>query len=124
MSYEKFVIDAEQCGAFAVIANGLPLDDNGFAMDAFVEVGPGQHFLGSQHTLRNYETAFHEFPLADNNSFEQWAEQGAKDIVTRANVAWKDMLANYEPPPLDPAREEALRAFIDQRKAAVPDMWY
>ncbi len=124
MSYEKFVIDAEQCGAFQIIANGLPLDDNAFGMDAFAEVGPGQHFLGSQHTLRNYETAFYEFPLADNNSFEQWAEQGSKDIVTRANAAWKEMLANYEPPPLDPAREEALVAFIAERKAAVPDMWY
>ena len=124
MSYEKFMIDVEQCGAFSVIANGLPLDDNGFAMDAFAEVGPGSHFLGSQHTLRNYETAFYEFPLADNNSFEQWTEQGSRDIVMRANAAWKEMLANYEPPPLDPAREEALRAFIDQRKAAVPDMWY
>jgi trimethylamine---corrinoid protein Co-methyltransferase len=124
MSYEKFVIDAEQCGAFQVIGNGLALDDNAFGMDAFAEVGPGAHFLGSQHTLRNYETAFYEFPLADNNSFEQWSEQGSKDIVTRANAAWKDMLANYEAPALDPAREEALRAFIDQRKAAVPDMWY
>src|SRR4029077_21205203 len=97
MSYEKFVIDAEQCGAFQVIGNGLPLDDNAFGLDAFAEVGPGAHFLGSQHTLRNYETAFYEFPLADNNSFEQWSEQGSKDIVTRANAAWKEMLAHYEP---------------------------
>src|SRR5271167_3382905 len=49
MSYEKFLIDAEQCGIFATLAAGLPLDANGLAMDAFQEVGPGKHFLGSAH---------------------------------------------------------------------------
>jgi trimethylamine--corrinoid protein Co-methyltransferase len=61
MSYEKFVMDVEQCGAFHVVGHGLDLDDNGFAMDAFREVGPGSHFLGSAHTMRNYETAFYDF---------------------------------------------------------------
>jgi trimethylamine--corrinoid protein Co-methyltransferase len=85
MSYEKFVMDAEQCGAFDVVGRGLSLDDNGFAMDAFRELGPGNHFLGSAHTLRNYETAFFDFELSDNNSFEQWSLEGARDIVWRAN---------------------------------------
>ena len=34
------------------------------------------------------------------------------------------MLARYEPPPLDEGIDEALRAFIDERKAAWPDMSY
>lgn len=124
MSYEKFVMDAEQCGAFHVVGRGLPLDDNGFAMDAFREVGPGNHFLGSAHTLRNYETAFFDFELSDNNSFEQWSLEGARDIVWRANQKWKAMLAVYQPPALDPAINDALLAFIADRKAAMPDMNY
>jgi trimethylamine--corrinoid protein Co-methyltransferase len=124
MSYEKFVMDAEQCGAFHVVGRGLTLDENGFAMDAFQEVGPGTHFLGSAHTMRNYETAFFDFELSDNNSFEQWSQEGARDIVRRANQKWKAMLAAYEQPVLDPAVNEALLAFIDQRKGAMPDMNY
>ena len=50
MSYEKFVMDAEQCGAFHTFAAGMPVDENAFAMDGFHEVGPGKHFLGSAHT--------------------------------------------------------------------------
>jgi trimethylamine---corrinoid protein Co-methyltransferase len=34
------------------------------------------------------------------------------------------MLAEYEPPPLDPGKDEAIRAFIDRRKASMPDMNY
>jgi trimethylamine--corrinoid protein Co-methyltransferase len=124
MSYEKFVIDAEQCGAFHVIGRGMSLDDNGFAMDAFREVGPGSHFLGCAHTLRNYETAFFDFELSDNNSFEQWSQEGAHDIVWRANRKWKAMLEAYRPPAADPAKQEALAAFIAERKASMPDMNY
>lgn len=124
MSYEKFVMDAEQCGAFHVVGRGLTLDDNGFAMDAFQEVGPGTHFLGSAHTMRNYETAFFDFELSDNNSFEQWSQEGAHDIVWRANQKWKAMLKAYEQPVLDPAVDEALSAFINQQKGAMPDMNY
>jgi trimethylamine--corrinoid protein Co-methyltransferase len=124
MSYEKFVMDAEQCGAFHVLGRGMTLDDNGFALDAFREVGPGSHFLGSAHTLRNYETAFFDFELSDNSSFEQWTEEGAHDIVWRANRKWRALLAAYQAPALDPAVREALEAFIAQRKAALPDTSY
>jgi trimethylamine--corrinoid protein Co-methyltransferase len=84
-------------------------------------VGPGQHFLGCAHTQANFETAFFRSSIADNNSFEQWEAEGSLDTTQRANKIWKKMLAEYEAPPIDPAIDEALLAFIAQRKAAAPD---
>ncbi|WP_406857882.1 trimethylamine methyltransferase family protein [Alsobacter sp. KACC 23698] len=124
MSYEKFVMDAEQCGVFHVLAQGMALDENAFAMDAFAEVGPGKHFLGSAHTMRNVETAFHDLPSSDNNSFEQWTDEGALDLPRRANARWKRMLAEYQAPAIDPGVDEALQDFVARRKSAMPDMWY
>ncbi|HVC00922.1 MAG TPA: trimethylamine methyltransferase family protein [Steroidobacteraceae bacterium] len=124
MSYEKFVMDLDQCGLFHVIGAGIALDDNGFAMDAFREAGPGRHFLDSAHTLRNYETAFYDAALADNNSFEQWSQEGARDAPWRAARRWQQMLASYEAPPLDVAIDEALREFVVRRKNSMPDMAY
>jgi trimethylamine--corrinoid protein Co-methyltransferase len=124
MSYEKFVMDLDQCGLMHVIGAGLALDENGFALDAFREVGPGKHFLGSAHTLRNYETAFFDADLADNNSFEQWQEEGAHDSFWRATRRWQSLLAGYEPPPLDAAINEALREYVAKRKGSMPDMLY
>jgi trimethylamine---corrinoid protein Co-methyltransferase len=124
MSYEKFVLDLDQCALMHVVAAGMALDDNAFALDAFREVGPGKHFLGSAHTLRNYETAFLDADLADNNSFEQWQQDGAHDALWRAGRRWRTLLAEYQAPPLDAARDEALQAFIAQRKGAMPDMNY
>ncbi|MEZ5773951.1 MAG: trimethylamine methyltransferase family protein [Hyphomicrobiaceae bacterium] len=124
MSYEKFVLDADHCGMMHRFAEGIALDDNGFAMDGFREVGPGSHFFGCSHTMANYETAFHEPELSDNQSFEKWQEMGSEDAAIRANRRWKEMLAAYEPPPLDPGIDEALKAFIAKRKEEMPDAWH
>ena len=121
MSYEKFVMDVEQCGAFHTLAHGIALDENGFALDAFREVGPGKHYLGAAHTLANYQTAFYDFPLSDNNSFEQWSAEGSRDQLTRAHARVQSLLTEYEPPPLDAALDEGLRDFVERRKRELPD---
>ena len=92
ISYEKLMLDADHLGALHTMVRGLALDDNAFAMDAFAEVGPGNHFFGSAHTLANYETAFHESELADVQSFENWLDAGELDSVVRANRRWKQLL--------------------------------
>jgi trimethylamine--corrinoid protein Co-methyltransferase len=99
----------------------MDLSENGQALDAIRENGPGQHFLGTAHTLANFETAFYRSEIADNNSFEQWQEDGALDAAQRANAIWKRMLAEYEAPLIDPAVDEALQEFIARRKGSMPD---
>jgi len=119
--YEKFILDLDQCGMVHEFAKGVDLSPNGQALDAIVENGPGQHFLGSAHTLANFETAFYRSSVADNNSVEQWELEGSKDAAQRANEIWKRMLAEYEPPPIDEAVDEELREWIERQKASFPD---
>jgi trimethylamine--corrinoid protein Co-methyltransferase len=121
IGYEKFILDLDQCGMASVFVKGIDLSENGQALDAIRDNGPGLHFLGSPHTLANFETAFYRAETADYNSFEQWAEEGGRDAATRANATWKRMLAEYEAPPMDMATDEALMEFIIRRKAAFPD---
>jgi trimethylamine--corrinoid protein Co-methyltransferase len=121
MGYEKFVMDVDQAGMMQTFLSGVDMSENGQAMDAIREVGPGKHFLGCAHTQANFETAFYRSTLADNNSYEQWEAEGATDMAKRANVLWKKQLADYQPPPLDPAIDEALLDYIGRRKAAFPD---
>lgn len=119
--YEKLIMDADQLTMFQKLADGVDFSENGQAMDAIREVGPGSHYLGCAHTQANFETAFWRSSLADNNSFEQWRDEGQKDIVTRANATWKKMLADYQAPALDPGIDESLRAFMAKRKEVLPD---
>jgi trimethylamine--corrinoid protein Co-methyltransferase len=119
--YEKFVMDADQLGMMQVLAKGIDLTENGQAMDAIREVGPGSHFLGCAHTQANFETAFYRSNIADNNSYEQWEAEGGLDAAQRANKVWKRMLQEYEPPAIDPGVDESLKEFIAKKKAAAPD---
>ncbi len=121
MGYEKFVLDADQAGAWHAFARGVDLSPNGQALDAIMSNGPGQHYLGSAHTLANFESAFYRSSVADNNSFEQWELEGSQDAAARASAAWRRMLAGYEPPPIDEAVDEELREWVQRRKASFPD---
>ncbi|MBZ0217946.1 MAG: trimethylamine methyltransferase family protein [Fimbriimonadaceae bacterium] len=124
MGYEKFILDADQLGMMHVLAKGIALDENGLALDAFREVGPGSHFLGCTHTMANYETAYYNAETSDSNSFEQWSEEGEQDSIRRANTRLKELQAQYEAPDIDPGIDEALQDFIARRKDSMPDAWY
>ena len=124
MGYEKFIMDADQAEMIATLLRGVDMGEDGQAMDALHEVGPGAHFLGSAHTQAHFETAFYRSRIADNNSFEQWELEGSLDAAQRANGLWKQMLNDYEAPPLDPAVDEALLDYVKQRKSEFPDQDY
>jgi trimethylamine--corrinoid protein Co-methyltransferase len=122
--YEKTIIDADLCGKLIDFCQGIDLSSEAQALDAIAEVGPGAHFLSSQHTLSNYENAFYMSDVADNNSYEQWSEDGGLDTAQRANTIWKAYLENYQEPKLDPARLEELEEYVVKRKAEMPDNNY
>ena len=124
MSYEKFVMDADFCGALHSYLKGVVVDDNQLAMSAFQEVGPGSHFFGSQHTLQNYETAFWDSNLSDNEPYEKWEAAGSHDAAFTANKRWKRMLDEYVAPDLDVAKDEELQEFMAKTKGAMQDAWY
>jgi trimethylamine--corrinoid protein Co-methyltransferase len=121
MGYEKFVLDADMAGMTAPLAAGVDLSDNGQAMDAIIDTGPGQHHLGTAHTLANFETAFWTSATADSNSFEQWESEGSRDAVARAHERWRQTLADHEAPPLDDDVSDRLASWIAARKASFPD---
>jgi len=121
IGYEKFVLDCDQLGMMMTFAKGLDITENGLAMSALRENVPGQHFLGTAHTLANFETAFYRSDTANNDSYEQWVEDGSKDSATRANALWKERLASFEAPALDDAIDAELQDYIAQRKAQLPD---
>ena len=77
IGYEKFILDEDQASmAERVHRAASTSTENGYALDAMLAGGPGQHFLGSPHTLANFENAFWRSELSDNDSFEQWELDG------------------------------------------------
>ena len=118
-SFEKFILDAEMLQMMTAFMTPPAVDEDAFGFEAMKEVGPGGHFFGTAHTLERYETAFYQPLLSDWRNFETWEEAGSPDAAKNANRIWKQMLAEYEQPPLDPAILEELDAFIARRKQEI-----
>ena len=122
--YEKLLIDADRLGGYQTLLGGVDLSDNGLGTSAYADVEPAGHFLGSAHTMANYETAYYEAQMSDSESFEQWEAEGSRDAAQRAYERWNAMLEEYEKPFIDPAIDEALQEFVAKKKASMDDAWY
>ncbi|MEM6588333.1 MAG: trimethylamine methyltransferase family protein [Pseudomonadota bacterium] len=123
-SFEKTMLDHDLCGKLGRFFGGIDLSENAQAMDAIASTGPGSHFLGSEHTQSNFMSALFRPWMPDDASFEQWKAEGSLDAATRANARWKEQLANYEDPGLDPGIDAELQDYIAMRKAEQPDRDY
>ena len=115
-SFEKMILDADLLQMVAEFVDPLVVDEDTLAMAAVREVGPGGHYFGAQHTQARYRDAFYAPLLSDWRNFESWREAGSPTAMDKANRLWKDLLASYEAPPLDPAVEDELSAFVAKRK--------
>jgi len=120
-SFEKFVMDADQLGVLHHLAKGVSIDEDAQALDAIREVGPGGHYLGCDHTQRNFKSAFWKSDVLDYKPFETWEDDGARDTQTLASLRVEKLLADYQQPAMDPAVAEALSDYVSRKKSQEPD---
>jgi trimethylamine--corrinoid protein Co-methyltransferase len=118
-SFEKLIVDAEILQMISEVLQPIAVDEAALGVDAIAAVGPGGHFFGSAHTLERYETAFYRPLLSDWRNFETWEADGARTATQRAHGIWKQLLAEYERPAMDPGVEEAIEVFITRRKREI-----
>ncbi|MFC3722189.1 trimethylamine methyltransferase family protein [Neoaquamicrobium sediminum] len=116
-SFEKTILDIDLLQMVSEFLTPLDLSEDALAVDAIRDVGPGGHFFGTPHTQSRYRNAFYSPILSDWRNFESWTEAGSPTAIERANRVWKERLATYEAPPMDPAIREALEDFVDRRIA-------
>ncbi|MGF7159008.1 trimethylamine--corrinoid protein Co-methyltransferase [Rhodoligotrophos appendicifer] len=118
-SFEKLILDAEMLQMMAAYLTPPVMDEESLGLNAIQEVGPGGHFFGTEHTLQRYEDAFYSSMISDGDNYENWRDKGSLTATQQANRIWKQLLHEYEKPPLDAAVEEALQDYVRRRKAEI-----
>lgn len=116
-SYEKTILDIDLLQMVAEFLSPLDLGEDALAVEAIRDVGPGGHFFGSPHTQARYKTAFYSPVLSDWRNYETWSLAGSPTAIEKANRIWKERLAAWEKPPIDPAVEEEINEFVERRIA-------
>jgi trimethylamine--corrinoid protein Co-methyltransferase len=119
--YEKFIIDIELVQMLQHEFTPLEIDEGSLAFDAHVEVGHGGHFLGAMHTLERFRDCFYRPLLSSSENFERWSRNGGHDTAARAGDIYRQVLADYEAPPLDDAIREELAEYVKRRRAELGD---
>ena len=114
-SFEKFVLDVELLQMISEYLMPITVNDEEIGIDAMLQAGPGGHFFGTDHTQQRYRDAFYAPMISDWRNFETWSEAGSPQAMQHANRLYKRLLAEYEPPPLDPAVREQLEEFVARR---------
>ncbi|MFY2822368.1 trimethylamine methyltransferase family protein [Ruegeria sp. MALMAid1280] len=113
VSYSKWVQDTRQLENFHRFFSGLEDENLDAILDDIAEIGPGGHFLGTDHTREN---PLHMNPLQNNDSFEQWEAEGSKTAETVGNEEAQRMLDNYVKPPMQDDQRGALDEFVAKKK--------
>ncbi len=116
-SFEKLILDCEMLQMMAAYFDPVVVDEQTLAIEAIRSVGPGGHFFGAEHTMARFETAFYSPLISNWDNHETWLERGAVQTREKANMVWKQLLANYEEPRLDQGKIEELDAYVARRKS-------
>ena len=118
-SPEKFIMDCEVIQQIQRYFEPEICDTSpdAIALEAIREVGSDGHFFGIQHTQDRYATAFYQPYLSDWRNYESWALAGGAWTAERAHRLYKDILADFQAPPMDAAIREELSDFVARRKA-------
>lgn len=110
-SFDLLVMCNETVSQVRRCFKGVPVNRETIATDVVKEVGPGGHFLGADHTFRHFKENW-EPDLSDRNLFDTWKANGATTMEQRAKARIEDIIANYEPKPLDPAIDAKVEAIL------------
>jgi trimethylamine--corrinoid protein Co-methyltransferase len=113
VSYSKWVQDALQLENFHRFFSGLQEENLDTLLGDIDKIGPGGHFLGTDHTREN---PMHMNHLQNNDSFEQWEAEGAKTAETVGTEEAQRMLNTYVQPPMPDDQRGALDEFVAKKR--------
>ena len=121
IGYEKFILDADQCGMAAVFVKGIDMSENGQAARRDPRERPRPAL--PRHGPHPGQLRDRLLPLRDRRQQQLRAVAGGR-VARRGPAGQRDLEADaprVRGAALDEGIDEALQEFIAKRKASMPD---
>jgi trimethylamine--corrinoid protein Co-methyltransferase len=111
IAFEQYIIDDEIIGQACKMLQGIPMDEDHMAMETIAEVGPGGHYLMSDHTLKHMRSEYFEGNgLSDKGMRHQWENSGSQSARERAREMARALLQQPFEPKVTQAVEDEIRS--------------
>ena len=97
-SYEAFLLDNEMLSHVYRMIRGIEVTEDTLAFEAMKNVITGEgHFIGETQTMEAMERDYFYPRLGDRLEPTAWAEAGATDAWSRANIEVRETLSRHQP---------------------------
>lgn len=113
-SFDMLVLSDEIIAMMKQFMRGVRTEEDDLALDVIHEVGPGGHYLTSEHTLKYYRE-YWDPQLIDRQIYPKWVEKGSTDLAQRVNDRVKGIIETHKPPRLDLKILDILQKKINER---------
>ena len=99
-STAQLVLGNESIGMAKRFIRGIEVNRETLAREVIEKVGPGGHYLDQNHTYDHFKSELWRPGLMARSAYEDWENQGAKDMATRIQEKLEDIVKNHQAPSL------------------------
>ncbi|MEL7564622.1 MAG: trimethylamine methyltransferase family protein [Dehalobacterium sp.] len=110
-SLAEIVFSNEVIELIKHVVRGVSYGEEETALDVIDRVGPGGHYLGEEHTLKNFRRIFAP-RLFTRESYDSWVSNGAKVLGEKIDEKVKNILETYIPQELPEEIQNKLDSLI------------
>ena len=96
------------------LLRGIVVTPDSMALDVIRGVGPGGHYLASEHTLQHFKSELWRPGILDRNDFARWDETGRKTLEERVRGRVLRILEEHQPPPVSAEALAAMRKIVER----------
>jgi trimethylamine--corrinoid protein Co-methyltransferase len=102
-SFEMITLSNEIIDIVRWLLKGITVNAETLGVDVIGEVGPGGHFLQTEHTLRHFREEIWQpiLILMNKDQRETWLDKGGKEMRTKLQEEVQRIVACHQPAPLD-----------------------
>ena len=108
-SLESIVLGAEQIRWVKQFIAGLDVSEETLALETIADVGPGENFLGHDHTLKRLRRTMWVPYVTDRNGYDSWVANGSQDYAARAREYARQLIESHQPEAIDDSVDTTLR---------------
>ncbi len=111
-SWESLVMCDEGIGLIKRFMRGIEVNEETLALEEIDKVGPGGHYLQTEHTLKHFKDELWVPKLMNRKSFEVWKLEGKQTYGEKVNKKVREIIETHKPEQISPDKVEKIQSII------------